>query len=67
MMKPIKIVTDSNSGITQKEGEALKFSKEIEAEFPNMKVLCVDPLSLSVACHTGAGALGMGICFYDSH
>ena len=42
--------------------EAVKFSKEIEAEFPNMKVLYVDPLSLSVACHTGAGALGIGIC-----
>ena len=42
--------------------EAVKFSKEIEIEFPNMKVLYVDPLSLSVACHTGAGALGMGIC-----
>ena len=44
------------------KNEALKFSKEIEMEFPKMKVLYVDPLSLSVACHTGAGALGMGIC-----
>ncbi len=42
--------------------EALKFAKEIEQEFPDMKVLYVDPLSLSVACHTGAGTLGIGIC-----
>ncbi|MDE7087079.1 MAG: DegV family protein [Clostridia bacterium] len=45
--------------------EAVKFAKEIEQEFPNMKVLYVDPLSLSVACHTGAGALGIGICVCD--
>ena len=42
--------------------EAEKFRKELELEFPNMKVLYTDPLSLSVACHTGAGALGVGIC-----
>ena len=45
--------------------EGLKFAKEIEREFPTMKVLYVDPLSLSVACHTGAGALGIGICVCD--
>ncbi|MDE6790839.1 MAG: DegV family protein, partial [Clostridia bacterium] len=42
--------------------EGVKFANEIEREFPDMKVLYVDPLSLSVACHTGAGALGIGIC-----
>ncbi|MDE7463840.1 MAG: DegV family protein [Clostridiales bacterium] len=47
----------------REEGE--KFAKEIEQEFSNMKVLYVDPLSLSVACHTGAGALGIGICVCD--
>ncbi len=47
---------------TKIKDEALKFKEEIEKEFPNMKVLYVDPLSLSIACHTGAGALGMGIC-----
>ena len=47
----------------KEEGD--KFAKEIEQEFPNMKVLYVDPLSLSVACHTGAGALGIGICICD--
>ena len=45
--------------------EGLKFAKEIEQEFPDMKVLYVDPLSLSVACHTGAGTLGIGICICD--
>ena len=45
--------------------EADRFVKEIEQEFPDMKVLYVDPLSLSVACHTGAGALGIGICVCD--
>lgn len=45
--------------------EGVKFAKEIESEFPDMKVLYVDPLSLSVACHTGAGALGIGICVCD--
>lgn len=47
----------------KEEGE--KFVKEIEREFPNMKVLYIDPLALSVACHTGAGALGIGICVCD--
>ena len=47
----------------KEEGD--KFAKEIEREFPDMKVLYVDPLSLSVACHTGAGALGIGICVCD--
>lgn len=42
--------------------EGLAFAGEIEREFDGMKVLYVDPLSLSVACHTGAGALGIGIC-----
>lgn len=47
----------------KEEGD--RFAKEIEREFPDMKVLYVDPLSLNVACHTGAGALGIGICVCD--
>ena len=47
---------------TKIKDEALKFKEEIEKEFPNMKVLYVDPLSLSIACHTGDGALGIGVC-----
>lgn len=47
---------------TKFKDEALKFKEEIEKAFPNMKVLFADPLSLSISCHTGAGALGIGIC-----
>ena len=50
---------------TKCRDEALEFKKEIEKEFKEMKVLYVDPLSLSIACHTGAGALGMGVCICD--
>ena len=50
---------------TKIRDEAEKFKKEIESEFPNMKVLYCDPLSLSIACHTGAGALGIGVCVCD--
>ncbi len=46
---------------TQFKEEALKFKEEIEKEFPNMKVVMVDNLSLSVACHIGPGSLGVGI------
>ncbi len=45
--------------------EGMKFAEEIKREVPGMKVLYVDPVSLSVACHTGAGALGLGICVCD--
>ncbi len=34
--------------------------KEIEEAFPDMPVMC-DDLSLGVCCHTGAGALGIGL------
>lgn len=33
---------------------------EIESVFPDMPVMC-DDLSLGVCCHTGAGALGVGL------
>ena len=45
---------------------AEKFRQEIEAEFPNMKVMYMDPLSLSISCHTGAGALGIGTCLIEN-
>lgn len=47
---------------SKNNNEAMKFKEEIEKEFPNMEVLYTDPLSLSVSCHTGAGALGIGVC-----
>ena len=42
--------------------EIEKFKAEITAEFPNMKILYVDPLCLAIACHTGPGTLGFGTC-----
>ena len=48
------------------DNELQKFKTEISNEFPNMKILYVDPLCLAVGCHTGPGALGFGtaICNY---
>lgn len=40
--------------------EALEFVKMIEAEFPGQIAFC-DPLSLSVSCHIGPGALAIAI------
>lgn len=42
------------------EAETAQWVKEIEAAFPGMEVLC-DNLSLGVCCHTGPGALGIGL------
>ena len=39
--------------------ETDQWIKEIQAEFPDMEVMC-DNLSLGVCCHTGQGALGIG-------
>ncbi|MBE7074647.1 MAG: DegV family protein [Clostridiales bacterium] len=47
---------------TQNEEEALKFKEEIMAKLPNVKFRFVDPLSLSVSCHIGAGALAVATC-----
>ena len=38
--------------------EAEEFKKEVEKEFPGMEIH-MDPLSLSVACHIGHGALAI--------
>ena len=46
---------------TQNEAEANKFKEEIQKEFPNLKVVYVNPLSLSVSCHIGPGALAAAI------
>lgn len=42
------------------EAETAQWVAEIEAAFPGMRVLS-DPLSLGVSCHTGPGALGIGL------
>ena len=44
---------------TNNEEEALKFKTEIEKSFPKLKIKYVDPLSLSVSCHIGPGALAI--------
>lgn len=41
------------------EEETVQWVKEIEAEFPGIKVLC-DPLPLGLCCHIGPGGLGIG-------
>ena len=37
--------------------EAEKFKEELKEAFPNIDLTFVDPLSLSVSCHIGPGAL----------
>ncbi len=39
---------------------AKQFYEELKASFPNIPVTWVDPLSLSVSCHIGSGALACG-------
>ena len=46
------------SAYTKDEEAALKWKEELMAEFPGMEFQ-QDPLSLSVACHIGAGALAV--------
>ena len=46
------------SGVSNED--ALKLAEEIKSEF-NTELVTVMPLSLSISCHTGPGALGMAI------
>lgn len=48
-----------NIAHTQNEEEAKKFKEEISQAIPDVKIHYVDPLSLSVACHIGDGALAI--------
>lgn len=41
--------------------EAQTFKKELEAIFPKLKMTFTDPLSLSVSCHIGPGALALAV------
>lgn len=41
--------------------KAEQFAKELQAEIPNIPFTFVDPLSLSIACHIGSGALATGV------
>lgn len=51
---------------TDNEEEALKFKEEILTSLPKLKFRFVDPLSLSVSCHIGPGALAIAIAI-DSY
>ena len=39
----------------------LDFKKEVEEAIPGVNIEMVDPLSLSVSCHIGPGALGVAV------
>ncbi len=45
---------------TENYEEALKFKDQLIAEFPKAEFKFIDPLSLSVSCHIGPGALAAG-------
>lgn len=44
---------------TRNEKEAMTVKALIEESFPGCEVSIIDPLSLSIACHTGEGAVGV--------
>ena len=50
---------------TQNEKEAEKFKNEIITAMPNVKFGHINPLSLSVACHIGPGALAISAYICD--
>jgi DegV family protein with EDD domain len=45
---------------TENDEEAEKFKDELIKEFPDIEFTYVNPLSLSVSCHIGPGALAVG-------
>lgn len=47
---------------TQNADEAQKFKDEILKAIPKVKIHYINPLSLSVACHIGPGALAIAVC-----
>ena len=44
---------------TENIEEAKKFQEEIQSTFPNVEFTYINPLSLSVSCHIGPGALAV--------
>lgn len=44
---------------TQNPEEAKIFASEIQEAFPDLEIVQIDPLSLSVSCHIGPGALAV--------
>ena len=47
---------------TQNEAEAAVFRDELISAFPDVPFTFCDPLSLSVSCHIGPGALAVAAC-----
>lgn len=47
---------------SENQEEALEFKKEVEENIKGLDVTIFDPLSLSVACHIGPGALAVALC-----
>ena len=46
---------------TQNLEEAKIFAEELKDKFPDLEIVAIDPLSLSVSCHIGPGALAGAI------
>ncbi len=46
---------------TNCKDKAEEFVNQIKQEIPNIKIAYVEPLSLSIACHIGSGALAIAI------
>ncbi len=46
---------------TQNYAEAKNFAEELKEYFPDVKFTFIDPLSLSVSCHIGPGALACAV------
>ncbi len=46
---------------TDNDAEAKTFVGELKEKFPDIEFYRADPLSLSIACHTGPGALGCAV------
>lgn len=54
-----KEITRVAVAYTTNEEEALKIKEQLEELYPENEVFC-DKLSLSISCHTGPGAIGIG-------
>ena len=57
-MVEITVCVGSTCHVKGSYGVAEAFKKEVEAEFPGMEIV-LNPLSLSVSCHIGPGALAV--------
>jgi len=48
-----------NIAYTDCKDKAMEFVEQVKKEFPNIRIKFVNPLSLSVSCHIGEGALAI--------